>query len=132
MPADKQIAHHPGHSEKSAYYRSFWKSAYYPSSKFQPEILQRFELNMGVCYILRKLKYHLNNPNQIQGNFPNLLITPAWGVYFHQSCLKQLEYFSLYRSPVVVDQSLIYQDLEETLLLRFFKKKKNEVLLSCG
>ena len=40
VPANKQIAHHPGHSEESAYYPSFWKSAYYPSSKFQPEILQ--------------------------------------------------------------------------------------------
>ena len=40
VPADKQIAHHPSHSEESAYYPSFWKSAYYPSSKFQPEIHQ--------------------------------------------------------------------------------------------
>ena len=41
VPADKKIAHHPGHSEKSSYYPSSWKSSYYPSSKFQPEILQR-------------------------------------------------------------------------------------------
>ena len=40
VPADKQIAHRRGHSEESAYYPSFWKSAYYPSSKLQPEILQ--------------------------------------------------------------------------------------------
>ena len=41
VPADKKIAHHPGHSEKSSYYPSSWKSSYYPSAKFQPEILQR-------------------------------------------------------------------------------------------
>ena len=40
VPADRQIAHHRGHSEESAYYPSFWKYVYYPSSKLQPKILQ--------------------------------------------------------------------------------------------
>ena len=97
VPADKQIGHHPRHSEKSAYYPSSWKSSYYPSSKFQPENIQRFELNMGVNYIFwEEITHHVTNPNQIQGNFsgtcnfPICLLHPAGGLL--NFCGRKIEY----------------------------------------